>query len=50
MSDRHTRRSVTLDDYSERVIDQLVPRIYPSKSELIRDLLRKEAERRGIKV
>ena len=40
------RRNITLDARTERLIARLVPKVWPSRSEMIRDLVRKEAERR----
>jgi len=39
------QRCVSLDKKSEELLDKLVPDIYPSRSELFRDLIRKEYER-----
>ncbi len=39
------QQCVSLDKKSEERLDKLIPDIYPSKSELFRDLIRKEYER-----
>jgi len=36
---------IKLDERCEEIMEQLVPVIYPSMSEMFRDLLRKEHER-----
>ncbi|MDD5050034.1 MAG: hypothetical protein PHH09_14000 [Methanoregulaceae archaeon] len=47
---RMAKRLVSLDDRTERIIEMMVPSIWPSRSELIRDLVRREAERRELEV
>jgi hypothetical protein len=47
---RMAKRLVSLDDRTERIIEMMVPAIWPSRSELIRDLVRREAERRELEV
>jgi len=44
------RRNISLDAATETIISALVPGTYPSRSELIRALVREEARRKGIKV
>lgn len=41
------RKSITIDQRCQGILNSLVPDVYPSESEAIRDLLRKEEERRG---
>jgi len=43
------RRNVSLDETTENLINLLVPKVYPSRSELIRSLVREEIERKGIR-
>jgi len=41
------KRCISLDPTTEEKISRLVPDVYPSRSELIRSLVRDEIERRN---